>query len=57
MENPTLALPNNGVTRMPIAAQQREADEIAEQIQKLRQKLERLEKTHTKRLHWIELAR
>jgi chorismate mutase len=49
-----MIVPNNAVTRMPIKAQQREADMIAESIAELEQKLKSYRKEHRTRLAWID---
>tara|TARA_B100001113_G_C20652310_1_gene424043 strand:+ start:33 stop:197 length:165 start_codon:yes stop_codon:yes gene_type:complete len=51
-----MKLPNNAVTRMPIEAQQREADLIRNSIKKLEQQLEKEREWLKERLLWIELA-
>ena len=51
-----MKLPNNAVTRMPIVAQQREADLIRNSIKKLEQQLEKEREWLKERLLWIELA-
>jgi hypothetical protein len=45
--------PSNGVTKMPIWAQQREADMMLESIAELEMKLGLLRSGHRKRLFWI----
>ena len=52
-----MKLPNNAVTRMPIAAQQREANLIKHSIEELEVKLEKEREELKKRLLWIELSK
>ena len=47
-------VPNNGVTRMPIAAQRAELDDLELQVAVLDQRLMVLRHTCAKRRAWIE---
>jgi len=50
-------IPVNGVTRMPIEAQQREIGFIARKIEELETRLVVLKEIHEQRLEWLKEAK